>query len=139
VSQELAAHVATLEREVTERRARVAELRAKIDATRERRATLEDLWGGAVALPIGPVLAALMGIVCANAAAFLGYVVFLSRWSEQLWDAGCIGAALVSAITLPLSARFGAGGRGRVGMRRVTLALLAATAVELVAASVFPR
>jgi len=142
MSRDLAAEVAALERELAERRAVIAAMRAKVDVARERQATMEDLWGAhdaGVTLPIGPLLAALVGIVCANAAAFCGYVVFLSRWSSGFFSLGCLAAAVVSELMLAFSARFGAGGRARVGIRRMTMALLAATALELLAASVFPR
>jgi hypothetical protein len=132
----IADEVATLERELARRHARVAELRAKLDAACARHAAVADLWGTeGTALPLRPLAAALVGILFANAAAFCGYVVFLSRWSEREWDVGCFAAALVSAATFGSSGRFGAGARARAGVRRVTLALLALTALELVAAS----
>lgn len=124
---ELDARIARREREAAAVRRRIRELEAELAAAKLRQGALEDLWGFAASgekLPLRPLVTAIVGAVAANASAFCGFVVLLTGWSQLEWTGAFLLSALVAATTFLRSNGHGAGGRARVGLRRMTIGLL---------------
>jgi hypothetical protein len=124
---ELGQRLEERERHAAALKSRIVELERELEVVKLRHVSLLDMWGiGATGarLPLVPLLVAIVGAVLANAAAFCGFVVFLTRWSNPLWSGPFVFAAFVVAATLLFSKGEGAGGRARVGLRWMTVALL---------------
>ena len=118
--------------------ARVARLRARLASATAQRAELGELLGeGEDGLPLAmaPLSAALVGAVAANAALFFAYVIILTRFHEAIWNALLALSMLLGLASLPISARQGAGGAARRGLRRFALAGLGLAFVGLTIAT----
>lgn len=134
---DLAAHLEELERLREVRRREIDVASAALERARNALRASEDLWGArnGQPLPFVPLTAALISVICANAAAFSGWIVILGRWGDLIWDVGLVGGATLSLMARPFSKPFGAGGRARIGLRRVTIAFLLVALVEAVIAT----
>jgi hypothetical protein len=130
----LTMQVEALERSLLEARGRIEALRGRVAVAEQRSAAALDLIGEGeqgVPLSTSPLLAALAGVVAANAAAFGAFVTWISAMKE--WGVGTGAALLLSALTLRASGRPGAGGLARLGLRRLTVAFDVVSALVLVA------
>jgi hypothetical protein len=111
-------------------------LTSNIEGAKRNRQALEDLWGAADGKPLPgrPLYAAITAVIASNLALFFGYVVYLSRGGEVPWDVLCVIAVIVTIVALPSTGLPGAGGRARVGLRRVAFVFLFLTIFEVVIA-----
>jgi hypothetical protein len=122
----------------------IATLKSTLAEAETRRARLEELAGrdaeGKV-LPLGPLVAALVGVVFANAALLAGFIVWLTRWDAMPWPVFYFLASFISVVTFPRSraSRFGAGGLARRGLRRVAIAFLIVAALMALSGLVGPE
>lgn len=135
--EDLSALIGAQEKAALDARARVAVLETRLTAAIARRADLVDLLGeGSDGLPLAmpPLYAALIGAVAANGALFFAFVLYLTRLHEAVWNACFVLAMVIGVGTLPLSARSGAGGRSRLGLRRFAIAGLVLALAGVVAA-----
>lgn len=122
----------------------IAALKATLAETEGRRARLEELAGRdheGKALPLGPLVAALVGVIFANGALFAAFIVWLTRWNELPWPVFYVLASFISIASFPRSraARSGAGGLARRGLRRVAIAFLIISALMSLAGLVGPE
>ena len=76
-------------------------------------------------LPLGPLYAALVGAVSANAALFFAYVEWMTHFDEPIWNLCMFASVVIGGVSLPFSSKIGAGGKARIGLRFVTMAGLA--------------
>ena len=112
------------ERELKETTTRIARLEARLASATSVRLGLGNLLGeGEDGQPLAmlPLTAALVGSVAANAAVFCGYILYLTRLREAIWNALMVLAVVLVIGSLPLSSRQGAGGSARRGLRRFTI------------------
>ena len=131
-TEDVSAAIAAQERAAEAARARVGVLEKRLSASVARRADLADLLGegsDGLPLPTGPVYAALFGAVAANGALFFGFVLYLTRLHEIIWNACFVLAMIIGVGALPFSGRPGGGGRARLGLRRFAIAGLVLAAV----------
>jgi hypothetical protein len=138
MSAELAAALAARERELAAAQAEVDSLAARLVTLQRRCTATQEVLGAdddGAPLPLFPLAAALVGLVAADGAAFGVYVVVLTAMGEPIWLSGTLVALVTAIVMLPLSRRPGAGGLARVGLRRLSAFLVAATFVGLVVAA----
>jgi hypothetical protein len=122
----------------------IANLKATLVQAEARRARLAELAGRDAegkTLPLGPLVAALVGVVLANACVFAGFIVWLTRWNEMAWPVFYFLASFISIATFPRSkaSRSGAGGLARRGLRRVAMVFLVIGALMALAGLVGPE
>ena len=126
--------MAEMERERAETAARIVALQARLASASSHRRGLADLLGegeDCLPLPMVPLNAALVGAVAANAAVFFGFIIYLTRFHETIWNALLVLVVVLGAGSLPFSRQQGAGGRARVGLRRFAIAGLVLALVEV--------
>ena len=136
-SADPAAAMAAKELELEAVTARIASHRARLADVASRRKDLSELLGegeDGVPLALPPLTAALIGAVGANGAMFFGYVIYLTRFHETAWNGLLFLSFVLGVGSLPFSARTGAGGRARLGLRRFAIAGIVIAFVECVLA-----
>jgi hypothetical protein len=126
--------LAERERELAIQQRQLDVLESNIEGAKRNRQALEDLWGAADGKPLPgrPLYAAITAVIASNLALFFGYVVYLTRGGEIPWDFMCAIAVIVTIVALPSTGLPGAGGRARVGLRRVAFVFLFLTIFEVI-------
>jgi hypothetical protein len=117
--------------------ARIATERARLADLASRRKDLAELLGegeDGAPLALPPLTAALIGAIGANGAMFFGYVIYLTRFHETAWNGLLFLSFVLGFGSLPFSARAGAGGRARLGLRRFAIAGIVVASVEVLLA-----